>query len=89
MKILTVGDLKKELEKYDDELPVVTYTAEDGGFAESVHLEVKSPEPTEEEGEDDDYDGENEMSYFKGDHPFTWGEGIGITKAVFINGPTF
>jgi len=81
--MLTVAELRKELDKYDGDLPIVVYSYEDGGFAESTHLEVQAPEPTEEEGEADDYD--DKLSYFGADHPFSYTPEV--TKAVFINGP--
>ena len=58
MKRFTVGELKAELEKYDDNLPIVAYDgfAEEGGFVSEVHLEV------------------DKRCYFKDDHPFSYSD---------------
>ena len=38
---MNVGELRKELEKYDENLPVIVYSVEEesGGFVEKTYLE--------------------------------------------------
>ena len=87
---LTVGKLKQELEKYDNDLPVMIYAHEDGGLAYSVRSEpdvelnmvlvyqMKYPNTKLDE-----------LLYFKGDHPFSYtkdDKGNKIIEAVVIKG---